>query len=103
MENYIKFKQWDLVCQKQDYKSPLGAVHKDVRDMRPWTIIKVIPDAYYNARVGEIGCANEYVLDCYDDDGRRCRLYQYELVLWSEVKNEVIQALERELDTLKTL
>ena len=103
LQNNIMFKKGDLVCQKQCYKSPLGVVSQDIKNLRPWMVDIVIPDTDWNNRIGECGCANEYILKAYDSDCAKAKRYQYELVLWKSVKDRVIESLEKELEELKKL
>lgn len=102
MENNIKFKIGDIVCEKITYHTPLGVVTNNLNRIVPFVIEYIIPDKLYEDRVGEIGCANEYRLR-HPIHGHSFIRYQYELMLWSEIKDQVIAAREAELEVFKSL
>ena len=97
------FKKGDLVCQKQCYRSPLWVISQDIKNVRPWIVDMVIPDTDWDNRIGECGCANEYILKAWDSDCAKAKRYQYELVLWKKVKDRIIDSLTKELEELKKL
>lgn len=93
MANLIKFKIGDIVCRKST--SPINTI--------PMVVIGITEDRYFNKRSSATGSYNSY--NCkelfFDFDLRTDNIFQNDLCLWEERKQEVIQFFEDYLTKLK--
>ena len=94
MENHIAFKQGDIVCRKSAF-TPRVFV-----ELIPYRIDRIYPDNKWEERAGTPGGGNEYQLVSLISSNLKYA-YQYELQLWSDVKEQVVKANEEYVALLK--
>jgi hypothetical protein len=94
--NNIRFSCGDIVCLRHKTKSALGDSSYSFLDRYPMVIYKIFSDSDADNRMGEIGNSNVYFCKpCVEKDGspKSIKLFQYEIVLWEEAKEEILAEL----------
>ena len=100
--NNIKFKVGDIVCYKHEYDTPFGATSIPFTNIVPLRVEEVIPDDRAAQRVGELGNSNRYYC-IHSGHLDTIMAYQYQLVLWSEMKDWLLNLYKQRIEEWNNL
>ena len=97
MEHGPKYKIGDIVC----------TTYYNVIHRTPYVVYDVYADQEADNREGGKGDYHKYILESLIDDPacilHKVARYQYELLPWSDAKQEVIEALQNRISQLEKI
>lgn len=91
MLNYIQFALYDIVCIRPEYNTPMGEKSTALVAIEPLEVVDIYEDSDAEIHEGPLGSTNGYRVRNIIK-GWEIFMYQYELMLWKDIKEEVILA-----------